>query len=88
MPELSLQQDLLLEGRHCVTQVPSLVHKTCLAYAQHVESSKQQVGFVTAPGTPALPSPPLGHSGGEADGESGVCLYAPFFFEERRSVER
>lgn len=86
MLELSLQQGLLLEGRYCVTHIPSLVDKTCLAYAQHVESSKQQVGFVIAPVTPALSSPHLGHSRGEAHGESGVCLYASFSFEKKRSV--
>lgn len=60
-----------------VTHIPSLVHKICLAYAKHVESSKQQVGFVTALVTPALSSPPLGHSREEADGGQG-CVFMLF----------
>lgn len=72
-------------GRNCVTHISSLADKTCLAHGQRAESAKQQI-VVTAPVTPALSFPPLGHFGGEADGESGVCLYAPFSFEEKGSV--
>lgn len=44
-------------------------------------------GLVTASVTPGLSSPPLERSGGEAGGESEMCLCAPFSFEEKRSVE-
>lgn len=55
------------------------LHKTCLAYVRCAESAKQQVSFVTAPVIPALSSQPLGYFGGEAKGESGVCvtLFSP-----------
>lgn len=70
-----------------MSHTPLLWSMKLVWHMPNMQSSKQQVGFVTAPVTPALSSPPLRHSGGEADGESGVCLYAPFSFEEKRSVE-
>lgn len=72
MCELSVPPDSLLEGRAC---------DPCWCRV-----SEQQV-LVTATMTPALSFPPQGYPGGEADGESGVCLHAPFSFEEKRSVE-
>lgn len=81
-----MQHDSLLEGRDCVTRLSSLASDTCLVDAQQTEPDKWQV-LVSAPVTPSLSFPPFGHAGGEADGESGVCLYAPFSFEEKRSVD-
>lgn len=81
-----MQHNSFLEGRDCVTRVSSLASDSRLVDAQQEDSAKWQV-LVSAPVTPALSFPPFRHAGGEADGESGVCLDAPFSFEEKSSVE-
>lgn len=80
--ELPLQHTCSLRAG---TMSHTSLHKTCLAYVRCAESAKQQVSFVTAPVIPALSSQPLGYFGGEAKGESGVCvtLFSPL----KRSVE-
>lgn len=51
------------------------LRKTCLAYVQHAESTKQQVGFVPAPVIPALSSQPMGYFGGEVSQGCVLCSF-------------